>query len=353
MYLLFGIEQNLPYFAEIVGLFVILVLVAYISHHLRLVPLVGFLLAGVLIGPSVLGLVTNSSVIHSVAEIGVILLLFTIGVEFNLEKLSRIKHLVIFGGTLQVTLTTLFVAGLLALFGVNGRDGLFTGAIVALSSTAIVLKLLADRGTVDTLTGQISLGILIFQDLAVVIMVMLLPLLAGQSEFSLTSLILMLGKSLALIALTLALARRIVPWFLEKVVQTQSQELFLLTVVSICLGTAWLTSLVGISLGLGAFLAGLIISESRYSEHAVSEILPLRTIFSAMFFASIGMLLDIQVVLQYPHLILLAVSAVILIKIITSSGFNYDSHPLLTYPRTPVGTLDREILTLCPRRNTG
>ncbi len=320
MHLLLAAGSSVPFLAEVVGLFALMVIVAYLSHHFRLVPLTAYLVAGILIGPSVLGLVKTPEVINTVADIGVILLLFTIGVEFSLEKLARLQQFIVLGGTLQVSLTTLMVMGLLAIFGITGKQALFTGFMVALSSTAIVLKLLAERRTLETLSGQISVGILLFQDLAVVLIVALLPILAGQQADTPLSTLLQLGEGLLFVGLTIVLARRTVPWFLEKIVHTQSQELFLLTVVAICLGVAWITDLAGIGVGLGAFLAGLIISESRYSEHAVAEILPLQTIFSAMFFVSVGMLLDVQFFLEHPLIILAIVVAVILIKFLTVSS---------------------------------
>ncbi len=328
MHPLLAAGGSVPFLAEIVGLFALMVLIAYLSHHFRIVPLTAYLLAGVLIGPSALGLVESPEVINTVADIGVILLLFTIGVEFNLEKLARLQQFIILGGTLQVSLTTLLVMGLLAVFGVAWQQALFTGFMVALSSTAIVLKLLSERGTVETLSGQISVGMLLFQDLAVVLMVALLPVLGNQGQHAPLQTFLQLGEGLLFVLLTIVLARRTVPWFLEKVVQTRNQELFLLAVVAICLGVAWITDIAGIGVGLGAFLAGLIISESRYSEHAVAEILPLQTIFSAMFFVSVGMLLDLNFFLSHPLYILLIVVVVIVIKFVTVSS----SVLLMGYP---------------------
>ena len=162
-------------------------LVAYVAFRLGLVPIVGFLLTGVLIGPSALGLVQDTELADAAAEVGVILLLFTIGIEFSLERLARIKRLIFGGGGLQVGLATLATAGLLAAFGVGWRAALFTGFLIALSSTAIVLKVLGDKGETNDPHGQVGLGLLIFQDLAIIVMVLLVPMLGARAGRPLTS----------------------------------------------------------------------------------------------------------------------------------------------------------------------
>ncbi len=305
------------YMTEVVALIVAGAVIAYICFRLKLVPIVGFLLAGVLIGPNALGLVRDQALVDATAEIGVILLLFTIGIEFSLEKLARIQKLIFGGGTLQVGLTTLAITILLALFGIDWRIGIFTGFLVALSSTAIVLKLLGESGETNSEPGQIGLGLLIFQDLAIVLMVLLVPTLAGSGGSSL-EIVWALAKAGIIIALVLLVARRIMPKILEMVAKTCSPELFLLTVIAICFGTAYLTSLAGVSLSLGAFLAGLMVSESRFSQHALSETLPLQILFSATFFVSVGMLLDIRFLAENFPLVLAVIAAVLIIKILAT-----------------------------------
>src|SRR5690606_38802553 len=199
-------------------------------------------LAGVFLGPSVLGAVDDAELVRQAAEVGVILLLFTIGVEFSLAKLLRIRRLILGGGGLQMGLTVVAVTGAMVLLGVRLQDSLFTGELVALSSTAVVLGLLGDRGETDTPTGQVALGILIFQDLAIVLMVMLLPILAGRAG-SPGEIAWALGKAVLIVAAVLVGARRVVPPILEAIARTRRQELFLLTVLALCLGTAWATSL--------------------------------------------------------------------------------------------------------------
>ncbi len=309
---------TLPFLSELVALFTVSVVIAYLCYRLKIVPIVGFLIAGVIIGPNALGLVQDQELVDILAEIGIILLLFTIGIEFSLEKLSRIKKAILLGGGLQVGLTTALVAVIFWIFGVTWNAAIYTGCLVALSSTAIILGLLSDEDKTDTPTGQLSLAVLIFQDLIIIVMVLLVPMLAGGSQ-TLSEFGWIIAKAVMLIALVLVLAQRIVPWILEKVAKTRRQELFLLSVVAICFGTAAITNMAGVSLALGAFLAGLVVSESHFSEQAISEILPLRTIFYAVFFVSVGMLLDLNYVIANPFIILITAVAVIGLKFIVNT----------------------------------
>ncbi len=309
---------SLPFLNEIVALFLVAVVIAFISYKIKLVPIIGFLFAGVLIGPNALGLVQDQELVDILAEIGIILLLFTIGIEFSLEKLNKIKSAIFVGGGLQVALTVASVVGIFILLNVDWKIGIYTGFLVALSSTAVILGLLSEQGKTDTPTGRLSLAVLIFQDFAIIAMVLLVPLLSGQSG-STTDILIVLGKAVLLVIGIVLLARKIVPWILDKVAQTRRQELFLLTVMAICFGTAALTNLADVSLALGAFLAGLVVSESHYSDHALSEIIPLKTIFNAVFFVSVGMLLDVRVVLEYPLLLLGVTSGILLLKFILST----------------------------------
>jgi CPA2 family monovalent cation:H+ antiporter-2 len=308
-----------PFIVQSVAIVVAAALIAYLSYRIGLVPIVGFLIAGVVIGPHGLAIVADPVLVDAAAEIGVILLLFTIGIEFSLEKLARIKALIFGGGGLQVSLATAVILGVLAAAGVDWRAALFTGFLVSLSSTAIVLKLLADRGDTTTTTGQVILALLIFQDLAVIVMVLVVPML-GHGNGSAADIAWALGKALGLILTVLLVARRLMPRLLERVALTCSPELFLLTVIAICFGTAWLTSTAGVSLSLGAFLAGLLVSESRFSHHAFGEIMPLQILFSATFFVSVGMLLDLNFLLHHLPLVLAAVALVVIVKVLTTAG---------------------------------
>ncbi|MXV18962.1 cation:proton antiporter [Deinococcus xianganensis] len=306
------------FLVQLTLLLVVSAAAAYGSFRLRLLPIIGFLLAGVLVGPGALGLIRDPQLISAASEVGVMLLLFTIGIEFSLERLSRIARLIFLGGGLQVGLTVLAAAGALLAFGVGAADAAFTGCLLALSSTAIVMKLLGERGETNARTGQVSLGILIFQDLAVVLMVLLIPMLAGQGGGA-AGVLIALAKAGGIIALVLVAARRVVPPLMEVVARTCSAEIFLLAVVALCFGTASLTALAGVSLALGAFLAGLLVSESRYGAQAMGEILPLQILFSAAFFLSVGVQLDLGFVLANAGLVLGAAALIALLKVVVTS----------------------------------
>lgn len=303
-----------PFFAELALLLVASAAMAYVCHRLKVTPIVSFLVTGALIGPYALGWIRDRALIEAAADVGVVLLLFSIGIELSLGKLARIQRLIFVGGGLQVVLVTGVTTGVLALLGVDWRAGLFTGCLVALSSTAIVLKLLMSRSETDTPGGQAALGILIFQDLAVVAMVLVVPMLGGEGG-SAAGVAWAFAKAGAIVATVLVVARRVMPPVLEAVARTCSQEIFVLAVMAICFGTAWLTSLAGVSLSLGAFLAGLVVSESRFSELAVGEIKPLQILFSATFFVSVGLLLDLSFLVQNLALVLVVVAAVLAIKV--------------------------------------
>jgi CPA2 family monovalent cation:H+ antiporter-2 len=307
------------FFVEVAILIVAGAVIAFVANRLGFVPIVGFLLAGVLIGPNALGLVRDDALVDAAAEVGVVLLLFTIGIEFSMEKLSRIRRQIVVGGSLQVALAIALTMGVVLLLGGTWRVGLFTGFLVALSSTAIVLKLLANAGQMQSDAGQVSLALLIFQDLAVVAMVLVVPLLGGENG-SVAGITWALAKAVLLVVAVLAIARRIMPRALEAVARTCSPEIFLLTVIAICFGTAYLTSLAGVSLSLGAFLAGLIISESAFAEHAIGEIMPLQILFSATFFVSVGMLLDPAFLFTNLPLVVAMVALVIVIKTATTGA---------------------------------
>jgi len=307
------------FLTDAVALLLAAAAIAYLCFRLGLVPIVGFLVAGVLIGPNALGLVQDRALVDAAAEVGVMFLLFTIGIEFSLEKLTEMRTAIFAGGGIQVVLATLGTLLLLLAFGIDWRSGLFTGFLVSLSSTAIVLKLLADRNETTSPRGRIGLGILIFQDLAVVVMVLLVPMLGGTGASG-GAIAWALAKAALIIAGVLLLARRLMPAILEQVARTCSPELFLLTVIAICFGTAFLTNLAGVSLSLGAFLAGLLVSESRFSQHALGEILPLQILFSAIFFVSVGMLLDLGFLVTHLPLVVAGIAAVLAVKVLTTGA---------------------------------
>jgi len=301
---------------DLLVIFGISIGVVFLFHKFRLPPIAGFLAAGALIGPHGLNLVSDIEQVKVMAEIGVVLLLFTIGVEFSLAHLAAARRLLLVGGPLQVV-GTLLLASIVGLaVGLPIQQALFWGCLLSLSSTAIVLKALGERGESDSLHGRATVGILIFQDLAVVPMMMLLPLLADPSDSLQPGVLLTLAKSVVLVAALMVAALYVVPKLLEQIVRSRSRELFLLTIIVLCLGIAWLTSLSGLSLALGAFMAGLVISESEYSHQAMAEVLPFRDSFNSLFFVSIGMLMDVRVLLAHPVLVVALIGAVLVGKFV-------------------------------------
>jgi CPA2 family monovalent cation:H+ antiporter-2 len=292
------------------------VLIIYGSHKLRLPSVVGFLLTGVVIGPGGLSLVKNTETVRVLAEIGVVMLLFTIGLEFEPARLRRIQRYFWAGGTLQVALTTAAcVALLVAFLRLGFREALFYGFLVSLSSTAVVLKILGDRGETDSPQGRISLGVLIFQDIAIVPMIALVPVLANAGSVPAGRIALRLLLSAAAIAAVFFLARILMPHVLRVVVKTRIREVFLFATLFLCLGMALLTSSLGLSLALGAFLAGVLIAESDYSHQVVSDILPFKDVFNSLFFISVGMLLEVSAVAKFLPTVLGLAAGVLVLKV--------------------------------------
>ena len=308
--------MEIPLLNDIVIIFGLSIGILFICHRLHVPAIVGFLLAGILAGPYGLGLLKAVHEVEILAEIGIVLLLFTIGIEFSLQRLLQIKKSVLMGGSIQVSLT-FFAAFLIARqLGQPVGNSVFMGFLISLSSTAIVLKLLQERSEVDSPHGRTALGILIFQDIIIVPMILITPLLAGATGNAGESVLVLIAKVIGIIGLVVVSAKWIVPRVLYQITRTRSQELFLLSIIVICLAVAWATSSAGLSLALGAFLAGLIISESEYSHQALGNILPFRDVFTSFFFISIGMLLDVGFLFQYPGTIALITLSVLVLKLI-------------------------------------
>lgn len=300
---------------DIVVIFALAVLAALVCHRLRIPTSIGLLLAGVLAGPEVLGLVRNAQQIELLSEIGVVLLLFVIGLEFSIADVAHLRRQFTIGGSIQFFGTAAIVAvGTLAL-GSTVQQSIYIGFVVALSSTAIVLRMLQERAELDTPHGRSVLAALIYQDIAVVPVMLMAPLLAGVAgQSGLASIGGLLMRVGAVAVFAFVAYRWAVPWILERITHTRSSEAFLLGVITLCIGIAVLTQSVGLSLALGAFLAGFIISESEYSHQAVTVMLPFRDVFMSLFFVSIGMLLDIQFLIANPWTIAALTLGVLIIK---------------------------------------
>lgn len=314
-------SMEVPIIKEIVIIFALSIGVLLICHRLKLPGVVGFLVTGVLCGPHGLGLVRGLEDVQDLATIGIVLLLFTVGMEFSIKNIVKYKYYFFGGGTIQVVATVLAtVAVAKGLMDRSWGESVFFGFLVSLSSTAIVLRALEDRAESDSPHGRVILGMLIFQDIIAVPMMLLIPVLAGAGDkfeaaylhdFAINMLILV---TMAIVAFSG------VPKLLYYVTQTRNRELFLLSVLTICFSVAWITNSIGLSLSLGAFLAGLVISESEYSDEAVGNVLPFQEIFTSFFFVSMGMLLDVGFVIEQPLLILVIALAILLLKAFIAGG---------------------------------
>ncbi|MEE9138152.1 MAG: monovalent cation:proton antiporter-2 (CPA2) family protein [candidate division NC10 bacterium] len=312
--------EELVFLKDLMLVFGVSTLVVYLFHRLRQPAIVGFLASGVLMGPHGLSLIADVHQVELLAEIGVVLLLFTIGLEFSISKLNQMRQLVLGGGSLQVLGTILLIGGGAWLLGLPPAQAVFFGFLLALSSTAIVLKILMNRGEIDSPQGRFAVGILIFQDLCVVPLMLLTPVLSGKEATSAVAILLVLGKVALTVTLIFSLSRLVVPRLLFEVVKMRSPEVFIISIILICLGTAWATSQIGLSLALGAFLAGMVIAESEYSHQVLANILPLRDGFISLFFISVGMLMDVRTLLNHPLEVAGTLSAILIVKTVVVVG---------------------------------
>lgn len=327
--------MELPLLKELVVIFCLSIVVIYGCHRIKVPPIVGFLLTGMLCGPYGLKLVSAVHEVETLAEVGVVLLMFSIGLELSVGELIRLRKPVFVGGALQVGLTIVAMGGIASLTGAYPGQAVFIGCLAALSSTAIVLKIFQQNAQMESPHGRITLSILIFQDLIIVPMMLAIPFMAGvgAAESSESGLTLLLSglKTLGIICAIFLLARKLVPIGLALVVRTRSRELFLIATLGICLSIAWITSLLGLSLSLGAFLAGLIMSESEYSHSALEGVLPFKDVFTSLFFTSVGMLLNLAFfALHIPQ-----VSAMLLLLLAVKALVAFFATLVLGYPLRP------------------
>jgi CPA2 family monovalent cation:H+ antiporter-2 len=288
--------HDVPVLNDLLLLLLVSVPIAFICDRLRLPVIIGFMIAGIVIGPFGFGLIRDVHAVEILAEVGVVLLLFTIGLEFSLRRIAEMRRLVLWGGGLQVVLTTLLIIGVTHLLGRTPSQQIFFGFLFTLSSTAIVLKTYFDRAEIDTPHGKAAVGILLFQDLCIVPMMLFAPILSGKEGSSPVNIGLTLGAALVAIVAIIVAARILVPRVLHYIVRLRSSEVFIIFIVLVTMGTSWVTAQFGLSLALGAFIAGLVLSESEYSHQIVADILPFRDVFNSIFFVSIGMLLSVSFV---------------------------------------------------------
>ena len=320
--------HSFPLLQDLLILLVASVPIAFIFHRLRLPVIVGFMITGVLIGPYGLRLIRNGEGIELMAEIGVALLLFTIGLEFSPRRLLEMRRLVLLGGSLQVVVSILFVTGIAYGLGRPITQSIFFGFLFALSSTAIVLKTYIDRAEVDAPHGRAATGILLFQDLSIVPMMLMIPILSGRNASSTSQIATTFVTAIVAIAVIILASRKIVPYLLHHIVRLRSPEVFIISVVLICLGTSFLIAQFGLSLALGAFIAGMVLSESEYNHQIIADILPFRDVFNSLFFMSIGMLLSLgalasNIVVVIAWVVgLIVVKALIVLLVVRMLGYS-------------------------------
>lgn len=299
---------------DIVVILLVALPIIFLFKKINLPSIVGFLIAGMLIGPYGFNLIRSVNQISVMAEIGIMLLMFTIGLEFSLSQLIRIKKFLLIAGGFQLLITIIFCSIIFTVLGIEINQAIFFSLLVSLSSTAIVLKILSDKDELESPHGKISIGILIFQDLAIVPMFLLLPLLSGFGQLAGSDIAVKILIAFGVLAGLLLLARFLMPLIVYQLANIRSREAFTIGVILLLLGTAYITHSFGLSFALGAFIAGLILSESDYNHQIVSDILPFRDSFNSIFFVSIGLLLNIQFVLENVLLISGLTLGIIVVK---------------------------------------
>ena len=311
--------MELSVLKDIVIIFALSSLVNYLFTRIKVPTIIGYMLTGVMVGPKLMGIIEAPQEIELMAEIGIVLLLFMIGMEFSLNHLFKIRRRVFLGGFLQLTLTALVTTLLAHAYNLNWKASVFIGFLTALSSTAVVLKLLQDRSEITSNYGRTVLGILIFQDVILVPLMLFTPFLGGTEINYSTELVLLALKSVIIIGFLYIGNRWLMPKLLHKIAMTRNQELFMMIVLLICLSVALATYQMGMPLAFGAFLAGLMISESEYSHDAFGNLVTFRDTFTSFFFVSIGMLLDLSFVANHFVLILATVTIVVLLKMVVGA----------------------------------
>ena len=310
--------MDIPLLPDIVAIFCLSIGVLLVCHQIKIPPIVGFLLTGVLCGPTALGLVQNPHAVELLAEIGVVLLLFSIGLEMSGEELMRLKRPVFVGGTAQVALTIGAFMGLGVLIGQTWQESMMYGFLASLSSTAIVLSRLQQKAQSESPQGRLDFSVLIFQDIAVVPMMLAIPILAGEGDTDIWGMLISAGRTLVILVGGWLLARHVVPRVMQLVLRTRSKELMLMTVLGLCFAIALGTASLGLSLALGAFLAGLLLSGSKYSLNVLEGILPFKDVFTSLFFISVGMLLDVDFLVHHLDKVFLFAALLILLKSVLS-----------------------------------
>ncbi len=323
---------------DIVIILLVSIPIIFVFKKINLPSIVGFLIAGMIIGPYGFQLISEIEQVKVMAEIGVILLLFTIGLEVSFSRLMEMKRYLLAAGGMQVLLTIIIAGAIFFLFNIPVNKSIYYGMLVSLSSTAIVLKILSDKGELEAPHGRLALSILIFQDLAIVPMFLLLPILATTNLSNPFSILLQLVYAFGAVAIILFVARLIMPKILFQLAKLRMREAFTVGILLLLLGMAYLTYSIGLSFALGAFIAGIILSETELSHQVVADILPLKDAFNSIFFVSIGLLLDFQFVLIHPVTLALIIIGILTLKSLIIIGIiKFLRFPLRTAVITGLG----------------
>ncbi len=326
-------------FKELSYVFIAAILGGALAWRLRQPLILGYVLAGIAISPYTLGpRVNDTHTFQVIAEVGVVFLMFSIGLEFSIAELLEVKWVSLIGGPLGVILLSALGAGIGAAMGWGAMCGLVMGMIISVASTMVLSRLLIDRGELQSPHGKVMIGITLVEDLVVVVLTILMPALVSLTPHHLLGIGLALGKAALILAPIGILAVYLVPRWLTQVARSQNNELFLLVILAVCLGTAALTEAVGLSLALGAFAAGLIISASDYAHRALEQLLPLRDAFVALFFVTVGILINPHEILRHPLLLAVILAMVVIGKFVVWAGVvKLFGYPMRTAALTGIG----------------
>lgn len=318
---------DIPFLKEFLLIFIVALLTVLVFNRLKIPSIVGLLTTGVLIGPSTLKIIEDPKLVETFTVIGLIPLLFVVGLEFSITELKRLRHIALWGGSFQVLTISAIVAIIMFLTGLSIKSSLFLGFVVALSSTALLVKILTDKSEIDTPHGKVLIGILLAQDLFVIVLMFLLPIF-GTKEILLYEVAFKFALAISVILVIYFASQKVLPKAFSFLATTKDREIFTIAILIFVLGVVWLTSLAGLSVALGAFLAGIIISEQEYKHYAAAQILPFKDILSSLFFISIGMLFDVTFFIANFSLVLFITLIVIVIK----AFFSTLSAVVLKYP---------------------
>lgn len=305
-------------FVNIISLMAVAVILVWLFKRVKLPPILAYLFAGVVVGPEIFKLYKQPEDMHLAAEVGIVFLLFTLGLEFSLARMLAMRRLVFGVGTIQMVVTTVIFAAMGGLFNLSLTASIVIGASIALSSTAIVIKTIDEQGKLNTQRSQLAVSILLFQDLAVVPLLIIIPLLAATTEQSIgIAIFISLLKGIFIVAILLAIGKWVLPRVFNEIAKTKTEELFVLCTILIVLLAAGATYMFGLSMALGAFLAGMMLAESQYRHQLEADIRPFRDILMGLFFITVGMKLELSVLLSHWYVIVFGLIVLVAVKAAT------------------------------------